>query len=247
MIDGWPSTHILKPVSRDHPTSIFDEEYGARVARAVGLTEFDTRIAEFEDVPAVVIERYDRSPDAPEGRIHQEDFSQVLGATGNQKYQKYGSLVSLDRVAQTFSRRGDTGSLERLYKLLVVSVAIGNLDLHTKNISLLHPLDGSMSLAPAYDVVPQAHQPNDGELALAVGGEYRHAAVSVEHLVAEGRAWGLARATDLAAETLAIVLDLLAGREAGRPYTNPLRAAQNSRTDPHSQGVATTLNARIAY
>ncbi|GAA4843050.1 hypothetical protein GCM10023221_21460 [Luteimicrobium xylanilyticum] len=207
VIDGWPSTHILKPVSREHQTSIFDEEYGARIVRAAGLTDFDTRIVEFEDVPAVVVERYDRSADAPEGRVHQEDFSQVLGAAGIQKYQRYGGLVSLDRVARTFTGRGDGESLERLFRLVVVSVAVGNLDLHTKNISLLHPLDAPMSLAPAYDVVPQAHQPNDGELALAVGGEYRHAAVTLEHLAAEGRAWGLARAAELADRTLAAVLD----------------------------------------
>ena len=90
MIDGWPSTHILKPESPDYPTAIYDEEYGARFARAVGLASFPTRIEEFEGVPAIVIKRYDRSPDAPQGRIHQEDFNQVLGATGNQKYQKYG-------------------------------------------------------------------------------------------------------------------------------------------------------------
>jgi serine/threonine-protein kinase HipA len=242
VIDGWPSTHILKPVSPDHPTSIYDEEYGSRIARAAGLAQLDTRIAEFDGTPAVVVERYDRSADAPQGRIHQEDFSQVLGAAGIQKYQRYGGLVSLDRGARIFARSGDTASLERLYRLVVVSVAVGNLDLHTKNISLLHPLGAAMSLAPAYDVVPQAHQANDGELALAVGGEYRHAAVTVEHLVAEGQAWGLAHAADLATETLATVLDtvraeppherahpgldqqiegftsnLLAGREAGLP------------------------------
>ena len=52
------------------------------------------------------------------------------------------------------------------------------------------PPDGSITLSPAYDVVPQAHQPNDGEVALAVGGEYRHAALTMSHLAAEGRAWG---------------------------------------------------------
>ena len=207
-IDGWPSTHILKPESRDYPTSIYDEEYGARFARAAGLTTFPTWIEEFTGVPAVVIERYDRSPDAPQGRIHQEDFNQALGATGNQKYQKYGGKVSLARIARVFTSTGDSGSLERLFKLVVVSVAVGNLDMHAKNISLLHRPDGSITLSPAYDVVPQAHQPNDGEVALAVGGEYRHAAITIEHLIAEGRAWGLARASDLARETLTVALQL---------------------------------------
>jgi serine/threonine-protein kinase HipA len=202
VIDGWPSTHILKPQSRDYPTSIYDEEYGARFAQAAGLTSFPTWIEEFARVPAVVIERYDRSPDALQGRIHQEDFNQALGAAGNEKYQKYGGKVSLQRIARVFSSTGDSGSLERLFKLVVVCVAVGNLDMHAKNISLLHGHDGSMTLSPAYDVVPQAHLPNDGEVALAVGSEYRHAAITLEHLIAEGRAWGLAGAPDLAEDTL---------------------------------------------
>ena len=208
VVDGWPSTHILKPESRDYPTSIYDEEFGSRFARAVGLTSFPTWIEEFTGIPAVVIERYDRSPDAPQGRIHQEDFNQVLGAAGNQKYQKYGGKVSLERIARVFSAIGDRDSLERLFALVVVSVSVGNLDLHAKNLSLLHLPDGAMTLSPAYDVVPQAHQPNDGEVALAVGGEYRHAAITLNHLVAEGRSWGLARAADLAEETLTTVLQL---------------------------------------
>lgn len=208
VIDGWPSTHILKPESRDYPTSIYDEEFGSRFARAVGLTSFPTWIEEFTGVPAVVIERYDRSPDAPRGRMHQEDFNQVLGAAGNQKYQKHGGKVSLKRIARVFSAVGDRDSLERLFALVTVSVSVGNLDLHAKNVSVLHLPDGSMTLSPAYDVVPQAHQPNDGEVALAVDGEYRHAALTMSHLVAEGRSWGLARASDIAEETLTTVLQL---------------------------------------
>jgi serine/threonine-protein kinase HipA len=207
-IDGWPSTHILKPESRDYPTSIYDEEFGSRFARAVGLASFPTWIEEFVGVPAVVIERYDRSPDAPEGRIHQEDFNQVLGAAGNQKYQKYGDKVSLERIARVFSGFGDSDSLRRLFKLVVVSISLGNLDMHAKNLSLLHLPDGGMTLSPAYDIVPQAHQPNDGEIALAVGGEYRHAAITMNHLLAEARAWGLAEAADLAEATLTAVLQL---------------------------------------
>ena len=116
--------------------------------------------------------------------------------------------MSLERVARVFSLTGDHDSMERLFKLVVLSVAVGNLDLHAKNLSVLHPPDGSMMLAPAYDVVPQAHQSNDGEVALAVAGEYRHAAITLEHLVAEGRAWRLTDAATLSEETLAVVLEL---------------------------------------
>jgi serine/threonine-protein kinase HipA len=108
----------------------------------------------------------------------------------------------------------------------VVSVAVGNLDLHAKNLSLLHLPDGSMTLSPAYDVVPQAHQPNDGEVALAVGGEYRHAAITMNHLVAEGRAWGLAR-----------------GSRSRRGDTHHRSPTGETRRTPHERahpGLATT-------
>jgi serine/threonine-protein kinase HipA len=222
VIDGWPSTHILKPESQDYPTAIYDEEYGARFARAVGLTSFPTWIEEFGGVPALVVERYDRSPDAPQGRIHQEDFNQALGATGNQKYQKYGGKVSLARIAQVFTAVGDRDSLERLFKLVVISVAVGNLDLHAKNISLLHHPDGSMTLSPAYDIQPQAHQPNDGEVALAISGEYRHAALTKDHLIAEGRTWGVADAPHLAEETLTTVLQVATTQSPHRHADNEL-------------------------
>lgn len=208
-IDGFPSTHIVKPVAADDPTGIYDEEYGARLARRLGLARFRTWVEDFAGVPALVVERYDRSPDAPQGRIHQEDFNQALGAEGNQKYQRFDGKVSLARIAGVFSAAGDTGSLRRLLRMTVLAVAVGNLDLHAKNLSLLHPIDGSMTLAPAYDVVPQAHRANDGELALAVDHEYRHRLVTRDHLIAEGRSWGLRDAADLVDAALAEMLAAL--------------------------------------
>ena len=208
-LDGWPSSHIAKPESRQHPSMIYDEEYGARIARTLGLTTFASWIEEFDDVPALVIERYDRSSKLAEGRIHQEDFNQALGASGIQKYQRLGGRVSLERIAHVLADTSDRNSAERLFQLVVLSVAIGNLDLHAKNISLLHHPNGTMELAPAYDVVPQAHQPNDQQLALSVGDEYHHAAITAEHLVAEGESWGLADADLLAEATLRQIIDIV--------------------------------------
>lgn len=193
--DGYPSTHLIKPVPADHPTLIADEEYGTRIARLAGLTDRTAWLQDFDGVTGLVIERYDRTPDG--GRIHQEDFNQVLGARGDQKYQAIGGQVSLRRIAQVFAARGDTAGLERLLDLVTVAVAIGNLDLHAKNISLLHPVDGPAQLAPAYDVVPlrqhtdAERHANDGAMALAVNDRYVHASLTVDDIVAEAQSWGL--------------------------------------------------------
>jgi serine/threonine-protein kinase HipA len=89
--------------------------------------------------------------------------------------------------------------------MVVFAVAIGNLDLHTKNLGLLHPVDGEVRLAPAYDIVPQVHQHNDGRLALSVNGKYRHAAITQGDLRAEFAEWGIRRASPIVEETLLLL------------------------------------------
>jgi serine/threonine-protein kinase HipA len=208
-LDGYPSTHIVKPIVGDLPTMIFDEEYGSRFARALGLAEFDTRLTRFGNTAALVIERYDRSPSATDNRVHQEDFSQVLGLRGDQKYEDYGGK-SLRDVAAFLS--GD--DLVKLLRMTVLSAAIGNLDMHAKNIGLLHPEDGSVALAPMYDVVPLVHQGNDGRMAFAINGEMDHRLLTRAHLKSEGESWGVRGTESIVAETLDAVLELA---QAERP------------------------------
>lgn len=188
-LSGYPSSHILKSVDRLKPAStIWDEEYGLQIARRMGLAAFACEINEFAGEPALVIERFDRDGLR---RVHQEDFNQALGASGDQKYQRPTGQVTLARIAQTvrdFCQRGD---LERLARRVVLAVAVGDLDMHAKNMSLLHGTDGGVELAPAYDVVPQAHLATDGDMALAVDHEYRHASLTRRHLVNEFSSWGL--------------------------------------------------------
>jgi serine/threonine-protein kinase HipA len=209
--DGHPSTHLVKPVPDAHPTLVFDEEFGTRLARRVGVRTSNAWLQDFNGTPGLVIERYDRT--AAGERIHQEDFNQVLGARGDQKYQAIGGRVSLRRVAAVFGARGDQSSLGRLLDQVTVAVGVGNLDLHTKNLSLLHPLGAPPTLAPAYDVVPLRQHENDGQMALAVDGEYHHAALTVDHLVAEAESWGVRDPRPRVLELLALLQDALEDEE----------------------------------
>ena len=164
----------------------------------------------FDDVPALVVERFDRTANG--SRVHVEDFAQVLGVTGNQTYQRYGGRVTLARVAEVL-RQNDPSSLAALARMVVAAVAMGNLDLQAKNLGLLHPEDGSVTLAPAYDWVPMAHQPTDGELAMAVGREYRHASLTVEHLAQELGGWGVPRPEAAVGETVEAIRDIAQAEE----------------------------------
>lgn len=199
-LGGYPTTHILKPrLGGAMATVIYDEEYGARLARHLGLADFATSIEQFDGLPAIVIERYDRVDGR---RVHQEDFSQVLGASRNQKYQEVGGVVSLRRVAAVLKAHASDEDLRRLARMVVLAVGVGNLDLHTKNLGILHPVDGELTLAPAYDVVPHAHLPGDGRMALAVNGKYRHVDLTRADLLAEFTSWGVRHASVTIDETL---------------------------------------------
>ncbi|CCE74587.1 type II toxin-antitoxin system HipA family toxin [Clavibacter nebraskensis] len=207
-LDGFPSTHIIKPILMTMPTLIFDEEYGSRIARHLGLLDYATEIRMFGRTSALVIERYDRDPDSPDGRIHQEDFNQALGMSGDGKYQDDGhpGLAAIARVV----RQADTGSLAGLAQMMTLSAAVGNLDMHAKNLSLLHRPDGSMTLAPAYDIVPQLHQDVDPVVALHVDGVRQHRDLRAGHLIAEARSWGLRDADELVGRTIAEISGFVA-------------------------------------
>lgn len=208
--DGWqqvlggaPSTHILKPWLAHQPTTIFDEEYGSRLARELGLAAFETEILEFAGLSALVIERFDR---LPEGRVHQEDFSQVLGVLGSQKYQEFGGVVSLRRIATVVSQTLAPGDLTRLAQQTVFSIAIGNFDAHAKNLAVLHPEHAPPTLAPAYDQVPLMYWDNlDGRVALAINREYRYSHLTKDDLVRELQSWRVRRPAALVDETLEYV------------------------------------------
>jgi len=187
--NGYPSTHILKPVARDYPTMIYDEAFGMQMAYNSGLTEYPVWLESFDGVDALVIERYDRSNDTADNRIHQEDFNQVLGASGSQKYQEYGGKVSAKRIAQTLARFGSDNDVVGFASQLIFAIAIGNLDMHAKNVSILHMRDESITLAPTYDQVPLRHLSNDGKMALAIGGEYLHANISLKNIIFELTSW----------------------------------------------------------
>jgi serine/threonine-protein kinase HipA len=206
--DGYPSSHILKPQLDESSTTIFDEEYGTRIARLLGLASHDTWIDDFDGIHTLVVERYDRAATSPDGRIHQEDMNQALGASGVEKYQKFGGRVSLQRMARLLRLAGDAASLERLARMNVLAAAIGNLDMHAKNVSLLHPSDDARTLAPAYDVVPMAHLDNDHEMALAINGSYQHAALRADDLVAEVESWGVPNSRPLVMHSLEEIRDL---------------------------------------
>lgn len=202
-LGGWPSTHILKPELPDARAHIiYDVEYGSRLAREVGLAAFDTHIETFDGQRALVIERFDRADGA---RIHQEDFNQALGASRIEKYQEFGGVTSLARIARVLATHTSASELRQFARMVVFGMVINNLDMHAKNIGLLHHESGEVTLAPAYDNVPFVRVDAgglDGRLALAVNGRYEADTVTHADLVAEISSWGVSRVEPLVDDML---------------------------------------------
>lgn len=200
-LGGYPTTHILKPQLEDpYRSVIFDEEYGNRLARRINLARYFTEIRQFGTTSALVVERFDRESGE---RIHQEDFNQILGASGHEKYQELGGRVPLRRIASTLARFANPREVRALARMVVFATAIGNLDMHAKNISVLHPVSGPPRLAPAYDNVPQLHMPTDGRMALSINGKYLHRDITGRDLGLEITSWGVRNADSLVQAELA--------------------------------------------
>ncbi len=111
------------------------------------------------------------------------------------KYEAHGG-PKLRKIAEVLTAWN--GSAVELLRYEAFSVVVGNADLHGKNISFLHQGDGTIKLAPMYDVMCTTHYNGsdggrdvDTELGLFIGTQTDIVRVTLDDLVAEARSWGI--------------------------------------------------------
>ncbi|MDR2108592.1 MAG: HipA domain-containing protein [Coriobacteriales bacterium] len=187
--NGVPSTHIIKPHTNRWPSLIYDEAWSLQLARAIGLVGYDSFLYDFNGLDALVIERYDRDPAVEGYRVHQEDFAQAFGIPDERKYEELGEAWSLERVADALYHHAGNTDIKDFARQIIYALATGNLDMHAKNIGLLHLPDETLRLAPAYDIPPLAHHGLGENLAFRVDGVIKHSQVSTEHILKEFLNW----------------------------------------------------------
>lgn len=175
---GTTGQVIVKLPSRSHP-SLPEIEFGAMtLARAAGVTTAEFRLASITQVAGLkddflrygrnvlVVSRFDRQG---ERRVHMEDFAQILGAVGNQKYSK-ANVETMVRLCARFTP-DPNGAVLEMVRRITVDLMLGNGDSHLKNSSFVYPDGRTPTLSPAYDIVPTVFfQPND-QMALPFGGK----------------------------------------------------------------------------
>jgi len=193
------------------------------VAREAGLQVAAAEVICVAGLRRLLIERFDRALSGGRvGRIHPEDACQALGILPSAKYEAEGgpSLADVVRLLRDHSGTNVARDLNDFLALTVLNVVLGNSDAHGKNVALLHPVDGSPHLAPAYDLVAtNVYAGLNRELAMPVGGVSNPDAVDAD-------AWrALARTADLGSQILCLV------REHTERVVDAARRAQQASHD----------------
>ncbi len=172
-----PSSHILKPQSPYFGDVVQNEHFCMRLADVVQLTVPESSIWKGKNHIAYIVERYDRikAKDGIIERLHQEDLCQVLGCMPDQKYENEGG-PSLAACCQIFDLYSSQPILDKqaLVKWVIFNYFIGNADAHGKNLSLIREIDGSIRLAPFYDLISTRVYPEiSKKMAMKIGKETR--------------------------------------------------------------------------
>lgn len=183
-----PSTHIVKQSHVRLDDIVTNEQLCLMTAKNVGIeipNSFVINIGTGRDEDVLfATERYDRrfaqNTKKADGlrvpyRLHQEDFSQAMGISAANKYERdhAGYLRKMFDILREYSSNPIEDQL-KLWDLCVFNYLIGNTDNHIKNVSLLYGENmGSIRLAPAYDIVSTViYESSTRDMAFSIGQKY---------------------------------------------------------------------------
>jgi serine/threonine-protein kinase HipA len=176
-VGGASSTHILKPDNPKLLGSVQNEALCMVLARRCGLPTAAVTTGVADARTYLLVTRYDREErDGRTVRLHQEDFCQALGKPPVAKYQHNSSGVMGPSLPQMFAlvREHMTArDINWLLDAVIFNVAIGNVDSHSKNYSILLTPQRA-ALAPFYDLMSGLDWPHITQNhAQDIGGQRR--------------------------------------------------------------------------
>jgi len=187
--EGQLGSVIAKLPSRDRALASLPElEYSAmRLAQAAGVNAATCELVGIDKIEGIgkehlkygshilAVTRFDREGNR---RVHVEDFAQVVGVVGNQKY-----TMATEEAVLNVIRRISSEPMEDLLegvRRLVVNILLGNGDAHLKNTSFIYRDPRRPRLSPAYDIVPTFCLDNDDTFALEFAGIRQMTSVRLE-------------------------------------------------------------------
>ena len=179
---GAPSTHIIKPAIQDYEDSVYNEYFSMRLAERLGLATAKCGLMRVKGRICYWTERFDREVvNGQVRRLHQEDFCQICGISGELKYESEGGPSFAQCMAVMKEMKISLADRLSFIDRMIFNYLIGNADAHGKNSSILYRGKGQRRLAPVYDVMSTAIYGNLSRVnAMSIGGARKFADVKRE-------------------------------------------------------------------
>lgn len=190
-LGATPTTHIFKlPVGRiehagiDLSDSIENEWLCLEILRGFGLPVTNARVERFENIKALVVERFDRKFAEDKSWIIRhpvEDLCQASGVAPALKYESEGGPGITDIMQRLRSSVRPEDDRFQFMRTVFLFWLLGAIDGHAKNFSIFLRQGGRFELTPVYDVIsayPVAEKRQveyrDLKMAMALHGKNKH-------------------------------------------------------------------------
>jgi serine/threonine-protein kinase HipA len=158
--------YILKPPNAAYPEMPENEDLTMHLADVAMIKTVPHALISLSSGElAYITRRMDRRST---GKIHMEDFHQLLGV--DDKYKS--SMEGVGRIIKKYSFLSST-DIVTVFELTLFCFVTGNADMHLKNFSLIEHKNKCFALANAYDLLnTKILLPNDPEeMAMPVNGK----------------------------------------------------------------------------
>ena len=147
-IVGLWGHYILKPPLSDYPEMPEIEDLTMRMADLTGIQTAEHSLIRMKSGElAYLSKRFDRTS---MGKLHVEDFAQLLEMMTERKY--FGSVEKVGKGILKYSSFPGN-DLINLFQLVLFCYLTGNSDMHLKNYSLLRDEQDDIKFSPAYDLL----------------------------------------------------------------------------------------------
>ena len=207
-----PTTHIFKlPLGEvggmraDFSTSVENEWLCAEIAREFGQPTAKCQMAFFGRHKVLIVERFDRRmvDNTWWARLPQEDFCQVSGIPGEEKYEERGGPGMSAILGVLRGSDVPENDRERFLAAQLLFWLLAAPDGHAKNFSIFIEPEGRYRLTPLYDIMsawpvigdgPKMFQWQKLKLAMAVrakNAHYRMAHIQRRHWNVAAKANGM--------------------------------------------------------
>lgn len=159
--------YILKPQVRDYLQLPENEDLTMHLVAMTGVkVPWHGLVKCSDESLSYVIKRFDR---VKKDKVPMEDFSQLIGASRDTKYD-----IPMEKVAEAMEEFCTYPTIEyfKLFQRTILAFLLGNEDFHLKNIAVVTAGE-KVQLSPVYDFVNStiANPNSDEEMALSIGGK----------------------------------------------------------------------------